>query len=603
MISVKVLLSPIKLDTAQPAATATTRHSVPTTMVAISTTQTLRQLIIFAAFRFNLFSVLVFAVFFMLYKHGLIWELIKMAFSRRQLLKMFAFAAGASAVPALARAQTKGLKFAPTKAFSFEALKKQARDLAGKAYISPPRPSPEILQKIDYDAHGKIRFRPELAVNAEDGPRFPLTFFHMGKLFQKPVRMHLVDEGQARELLYDVSYFDMPSDSPARRLREGTGFAGFRVQEPRDGQLDWKKNDWMAFLGASYFRAIGDEYQYGLSARGIAINVANPKPPFEEEFPDFTHFWFEFPANMPDGMIIYALLDGPSITGAYRFVCKRGKDVIMEIEKALYLRRDVARFGIAPLTSMYWYSEKFKPMALDWRPEVHDSDGLLMWTGGGERIWRPLNNPPRINASAFLDKNPRGFGLMQRDRDFDNYHDGVHYERRPGLWVEPQGAWGEGSVQLIEIPTDDEIHDNIVAIWVPKEPAKAGAAYEYKYKLTWSQVEPAGSDLAVCVATRFGNGGQPGTIRPKGVRKFLVEFKGGPLKNIPYGQKVEPVLSTTRGTFSYVFAEAVPNDVPGHWRAQFDLTVEGKDPVDLRCYLRVGDKVLSETWLCQYFPF
>jgi glucans biosynthesis protein len=281
----------------------------------------------------------------------------------------------------------------------------------------------------------------------------------------------------------------------------------------------------------------------------------------------------------------------------------RAKGVTMEIEKALFLRNDVARLGIAPLTSMYWYSETAKSTAVDWRPEVHDSDGLALWTGTGERAFRPLNNPARTTASAFMDENPRGFGLVQRDREVGHYLDGVFYERRPSLWVETQGSWGRGAVQLIEIPTDDEIHDNIVAMWVPEGPARAGASFAYRYTLHWLADEPFVPTLGRVVATRLGNGGQPGTVRPRGVRKFMVEFKGPALETIPFGVKPEVVLSASRGTFSYVFAEAVPNDVPGHWRAQFDLTVEGNDPVEMRCFLRGGDAVLTETWLYQYLPF
>jgi glucans biosynthesis protein len=252
---------------------------------------------------------------------------------------------------------------------------------------------------------------------------------------------------------------------------------------------------------------------------------------------------------------------------------------------------------------MYWFSETVKPTAVDWRPEVHDSDGLSMWTGAGERLWRPLNNPGRVMASAFGDNNPKGFGLMQRDRNFDHYLDGVFYDRRPSVWIEPKGDWGKGTVQLIEIPTDDEIHDNIVAMWVPEKPAVPGASFELSYRLHWQADEPFPTPLARCVATRLGNGGQPGLTRPKGVRKFMVEFLGESLAKLPFGVKPEPVLWASRGTFSYVFTEAVFDEVPGHWRAQFDLTVDGPDPVEMRLYLKNGDAMLSENWLYQYHPF
>lgn len=516
------------------------------------------------------------------------------------------------------------LEYGPTQTFSFDDLVTRAHALANQAYAPPPALSREVLERIDYDAHGKLRYRPEFALFT--GPArggagtFPLTFFHLGRYFQTPVHMHLLDATgqQAREILYNPAYFDMPADSPARELPSGAGFAGFRFQESQGGgaevqkHLPWQNNDWVAFLGASYFRAIGDLYQYGLSARGVALDVAQAGKP--EEFPAFTHFWFLPPSGKAGdntsttSVTVFALLDGPSISGAYRFVLQRdtGKNgaVTMEIDSALFLRRDVARLGIAPLTSMYWFSETDKASAVDWRPEVHDSDGLALWTGSGERIWRPLNNPKRTMASAFADQTPRGFGLLQRDRNFDHYLDGVAYDRRPSLWIEPLGDWGAGSVQLIEIPTDDEIHDNIVAMWVPQAEAKAGSSHRLKYRLHWRADEPVAprAELAFCVATRLGHGGEPGKPRPQGVRKFVVEFLGGPLGQLPFGVKPEAVLSASRGTFSHVFCEAVPNGVSGHWRAVFDLTVYGQEPVDMRLYLRQAGRTLSETWLYQYHP-
>jgi len=496
------------------------------------------------------------------------------------------------------------IKLGASAAFSFEALIEQARAKAAQPYVAPPVLSREVLDRIDYDAHGKIHFKPEYALFADGPGQFPVTFFHLGRYFQSPVRMYLAEGAGARELIYDPAYFDMPADSPAHDLPQGAGFAGFRFQESRlddQGRLDWHKNDWVAFLGASYFRAIGELYQYGLSARGIALNVAVADHP--EEFPAFTQVYFEAPTENSDAVTVCAFLEGPNITGAYRFLMRRDKAVITEVEAALFVRNDIQRFGLAPLTSMYWFSETAKSTAVDWRPEVHDSDGLAMWTGAGEHLWRPLNNPPRTMASAFSDANPHGFGLLQRDRNFDHYLDGVNYDRRPSLWVEPLENWGEGAVQLVEIADNDEIHDNIVAMWVPKEPARAGSSYRLHYRLYWSADEPYPTPLARCVATRLGRGGQPGQPRPPGVRKFVVEFFGGPLVSLPFGVKPEPVLSASRGTFSYVFAEAVPDGVAGHWRASFDLTTDGQNPVELRLFLKAGDKTLSETWLYQYHPF
>ncbi|MDM0079854.1 glucan biosynthesis protein D [Variovorax sp. J31P179] len=509
-------------------------------------------------------------------------------------------------LPAGAQAAA-GLRFSQPSPFSFERLVALSKSLAAKPRVADASLPADVLQRIDYDAQGKIRFDTRNAL-FRDGPgAFPVTFFHLGRLAPVPVHMYLIEEARgdsfAREILYDPALFTMPADSPARQLPAGAGFAGFRLQESRlgdQGGRPWQDNDWVAFQGASYFRAIGELYQYGLSARGVALDAAVPDRP--EEFPDFTRFYFEPPTAGSDAMTVYALLEGPSITGAYKFLLRRGKGVLMDIECRLFLRREVERFGLAPLTSMYWYSETAKPTGIDWRPEVHDSDGLAMWNGAGERIWRPLNNPTQTRASTFTDSNPKGFGLLQRDRSFDHYQDGVHYEKRPSLWVEPLGAWGEGEVQLIEIATDDEIHDNVLACWVPKAPASAGSSVTLKYRLHWSAEEPFPSPLARCIATRMGRGGEPGKPRPAGVRKFMVEFIGKPLESLPSGVKPELVLTAARGKFSYVFAEAVPNGVAGHWRAQFDFTPEGNEAVDMRLFLKNGEQTLSETWLYQFQP-
>ena len=527
---------------------------------------------------------------------------------RRTVLK--GVAASAAAIGPVAQAlghEPDSLQFEAPVPFSYDLFKAQARERAHKAYEPPPRPLPEVLQRINYEEWGKIKYRDAFALFADGPGPFPITFFHLGMFFQKAVGMHVVENGQSRKIIYEQAYFDMPANSPARDLPAGAGFAGLRVQESRTGALDWRHNDWVAFLGAAYFRSIGELRQYGLSARGVALDVAVADRP--EEFPDFTQFYIESGSPADDTLKLYALMEGPSIVGAYRFAMTRAKGVVMDIQASLFVRAQSSRFGIAPCTSMYWYSETKKETAADWRPEVHDSDGLEMWAGNGERLWRALNNPPRIMLSSFIDENPRGFGLMQRDRVFDHYVDGVYYDRRPSLWVEPLPGpdgkgWGKGSIQLCEIPTDDEIHDNVVAMWVPAEPVLPGAELHLAYKLHWLADEPFPSGLGRVVATRLGRGGQPGRARPKGVRKFLVEFLGGPLETLPYGVKPELVVSASRGMFGpYQMIEAVPDGVPGHWRAQFDLVVDGADPVEMRAFLKSGDQPLTETWLFQYHPF
>jgi glucans biosynthesis protein len=354
----------------------------------------------------------------------------------------------------------------------------------------------------------------------------------------------------------------------------------------------------VAFLGAAYFRSIGALNQYGLSARGVTVDVAAPTP---EEFPDFTHFWIEPALGLGEPVMVYALMDGPGITGAFRFAIRRTEGAVMDVDAALFTRRAIERLGIAPLTSMFWFAEYDRPELFDWRPEVHDSDGLALWTGVGERIWRPLNNPGSVVVSAFGDTNPRGFGLLQRDREFEHYLDGVNYDRRPSLWVEPLGEWGTGTIQLVEIPTDDEIHDNVVAFWVPEAPVEAGDEFRFAYRLHWLADEPyLPENVARTFATRIGRGGEPGKPRPEGVIKFVVEFAGGPLPDLAEDVEPEARITASRGKISYVFAEPIAET--GRWRAQFDLTVDDAEPVELRLYLADGERPLTETWLYQYRP-
>ena len=525
-------------------------------------------------------------------------------YTRRDLLRTAVAAAGTCALqsrwPVLAGP-------APEAPFSFDALAREAQRRAAAPYAAPPALPRAVLERLDYDALGKIHFDPACAV-FRDGPgAYPVTFFHIGRFAPTPVRVFVLTPAAggvtARELPYDPDCFHMPADSPAHALPHGTtAFAGLRYQESRlDDQrkLPWQQNDWVAFLGASYFRAIGDQYQYGISARGIALNVAGTEP---EEFPAFTRFYLAPSIDAAHEVTMYALLEGPSIAGAYRFVMHRTEAVVMEVEARLFLRRPVARLGIAPLTSMYWYSETTKPTAIDWRPEVHDSDGLALWTRDGEHVWRPLNTPAQLVTSAFGTEAPRGFGLLQRDHVFDHYLDGVHYERRPSLWIEPLDEWGRGTIQLVEAPTDDEIQDNVVVMWVPQTPPEPGAPLRFRYRMHWRADEPFPTPLARCIATRLGRGGQPGQPRPSGVQKFVVEFLGGPLVNLPFGEIPELMLSAARGRFSYAFAEAVPDGIPGHWRAQFDFTPDSREVVEIRLFLKSGDRALSETWLYQYRP-
>jgi len=480
--------------------------------------------------------------------------------------------------------------------FGLEQVSAIARALAAKPYQAPRTVASKTLDKIDYDMFQKIRFRADKALWAGSDSPFQVQFFHLHKGVRQPVKIFVVEDGQSRELRYRHNFFSYGDTGLEKELPSDLGFAGFRVMNPGG------KSDWLAFQGASYFRTAGALDQYGLSARGIAIDTALPGK--SEEFPLFTSFWLEKPAAGSDTIRIYALLDGPSLTGAYQFDCRQGDGQVMDVRAELFPRQAIERLGVAPLTSMFWYGENNRRQAVDWRPEVHDNDGLALWTGAGERIWRPLINPYHVETSTFVDHNPRGFGLLQRDRDFDHYlDDGAFYEKRPSLWVEPLGDWGEGAVQLVEIPTDDEIYDNIVAYWVPKQPVAAGQALRFDYRLHWLADEPyPPTAVGRVISTHIGRGGVPGQPHSRSPRlhKFAIDFSGGPLAELAQRFDVEAVVTTSRGEIVNPYAlKVVGTD---HWRGVFDLDLPGDELAELRCYLCLDGRPLTETWLYRFLP-
>jgi periplasmic glucans biosynthesis protein len=525
---------------------------------------------------------------------------------RRQLLKTsvgFGLAASISAHWSTCAAAISGLsgnELGPAEPFSFKSLQDRAAALALTPFQKPVVPSPDIIEAIDYDKYQAIRYKPAKSLKLDADGRMPMQFFHLGKYAPEPVRMHVVDGGKSRAIVYSPGLFEIPEDHPAKKLAAGAGFAGFRVMAPDI------KTDWFAAMGASYFRTSGPYNQYGISARGLAIDTAMPQP---EEFPRFSDYWLEgSTGDTTAPLTIYALLDGPSVTGAYRMRTERATDtrdvhrIAMEIDCVLFARKDIARLGIAPFSSMFWYGEASRKQSADWRPEIHDSDGLSILTGSGERIWRPINNPPRVMTSTFVDHDVKGFGLLQRDRDFVHYlDDGVFYERRPSVWVEPLEGWGKGAVHLVEIPTDDETSDNIVAYWAPDEPFKAGQTRRWRYRLSWLDDIPFPDAVARATGTWTGMGGRPGHKRPDGVRKFVIDYQGSVFEGLSRNDDVELVVTASRGDVSNSYNHPVV-DQRQRWRAFFDIKATGPEPVDLRAFLRKGDRALSETWIYQYFP-
>jgi glucans biosynthesis protein len=470
--------------------------------------------------------------------------------------------------------------------FSWQILTARAQKLSRQPWR--PIPLRQHAHAIDYDAVGQIGYRADKTL-WDDNPSGGIRFFPLSRYAQMPIEIAIVDKGRATPFRYEPSLFEAHTAELTALMAASDGFAGFRIMNP--GNI----GDWMAFQGASYFRSAGPLNQYGLSARGLAINTSVPG--MSEEFPAFTHFWLE--RDSDGSLIIYALLDSPSITGAYRFVNRRSASAItQDVSAALFPRKDIAQLGIAPLTSMFWYSEGNRAQGIDWRPEIHDSDGLALLSGTGERLWRPLINPPRATTSSFFDKGPRGFGLLQRDRTFDHYQDdGVFYEKRPSLWVEPQGDWGAGAVTLFEIPTTRETDDNVVAFWTPAKQARRGQRLDYAYRLNWIGTEPQPLVVARATDVWSGTAGRPGHDPIPGARKIVVDFVGSNLDGFGRGD-VTPSIDIKNGKLLSSAAYPV-QESKNHWRLTADIIRDSDQTSDLRVFLKAGGNALTETVLYQ----
>jgi glucans biosynthesis protein len=476
--------------------------------------------------------------------------------------------------------------------FSFDVVQARARALANRPYVAPPPPPPQV-QAMDYDAAQAVGFyRTKVPLWGGD---WGIELFPLSRGVSKTVTIHLVENGRAKPLAYDPTMFSSKADSPVRALPVKAGFSGFRAISRDD------RGEWLVFHGASYFRSPAPFGQYGLSARAIAADTYAVQP---EEFPDWREVWLE--RDEAGRLVIHALMESPGMVGAYKFVNERdGLALTQTVQASVYFRRAFDQMGFAPLTSMFWYGEDRANPAVDWRPEIHDSDGLAIWTGSGERIWRPLSSPKRVVTSVFGDENPKGFGLIQRDRDFEHYHDDqAASERRPSVWIEPIGDWGKGSVRLIEIPTDSETNDNIVAFWTPDAPVKAGSHVELGYRLHWTGEAPD-TDLAKVVATRSGRPGQPGRELVTEGRRIAIEFRGANLLALRSAIDIEADVTARNGQIgqlSHYPGARHEAETDALWRVTFDVVSDGAEPADVRVVLRQHGRPISETWTALIFP-
>jgi glucans biosynthesis protein len=477
----------------------------------------------------------------------------------------------------------------PAVAFDFADVAALAEAQAKHPYRNEHAAPPAELVALSYDQYRDIRFRPDHALWRREGLPFELMFFHLGKFQTVPVRVNEVGPEGVRHIAYDSADFDYGKNTLSPKTWGDLGFAGFRAHYALNGGA--YKDELLVFLGASYFRALGAGQRYGLSARGLAIDTVGGRG---EEFPTFTEFWIVRPDVNARSLTIYALLDGPRMSGAYQFDVHPGDETLIDVRARLYRRGAVATLGIAPLTSMFFFGEN-QPHRTDFRPEVHDSDGLLVATGDGEWLWRPLLDPPSTLTTSFAMRELRGFGLMQRDRSFASYEDNeAHYELRPSAWVEPNGSWGPGRVELVQLHTPDETNDNIVAYWVPDRIPPPGDALDVGYRLHWqgtkSMQRPPG---AWVTQTRTGRGfAELGADE----RQFVVDFTGPSLAALPADATVEAVV-TAPANGEIVESNAYRLDGSETWRMFVRVQqLRPNEPTELRGFLKHGADVLTETW-------
>lgn len=513
--------------------------------------------------------------------------------TRFALAALFCLATLLRAAPATAQPA------APAAGFGFDEVAAIAQREAASAYVAPVARLPAELKALNYDGLRDIRYRPEKAIWREQGLPFELQFFHLGGGNLLPVAIHEVHQGRARLLGYDPAAWDFGRHRFDRSGWQQLGHAGFRVHHALNSPA--YKDELVVFLGASYFRALGKGQQYGLSARGLALDTVGGAA--GEEFPRFKAFWIERPAANATTLTVHALLDSPRATGAVRFVLQPGETTVVDVRTRFFLRQPaagqapLAMLGLAPLTSMYLHGEN-QPQALDFRPEVHDSDGLMVAGqaaagGATEWLWRPLVNPRRPLASSFALQRLEGFGLMQRDRRFASYEDPeAHYERRPSAWVQPLGDWGPGRVMLLQLPTPDETEDNIVATWVPATLPAPGQPLELAYRLHWQGEQPTQPPGGHAVQSRRGRSWAapaPGEVQ------HLIDFDGPALRALPAGAQVTAVATAgAGGRVTEARAKPLPQ---GGWRLQLRaVRSDPTQPLELRAFLQHGPHALTETW-------
>ena len=475
--------------------------------------------------------------------------------------------------------------------FDFHDVIEKAQNLARQPYQAPES-IPRFMQELNYEQYQGIRFKPEQSLWRSSRSSFQVMLISPGLFYQHPVKLHVIDAEGVHDLPYSKDYFTFPDEEIERRVPPDLGYAGFKLTYPL--QDAGTQNQFLVFAGASYFRGVARDNTFGISGRGIAVDTGLASG---EQFPSFIEYWLERPGKDANATTFYGLLDGKSVTGAYRFTVYPGMPTRLKVEARLFTRDAVQLLGIAPLTSMFYYGENTPRPGGQWRSQVHDSDGLLIHNGvSGEWLWRPLINPRNLEMNYFQTENVRGFGLLQRDDQFSYYQDlGAHYETRPSAWVETQGDWGKGHVVLVELPTDSETNDNIVAFWSPRDPVSKDQSLAYNYTVSFGDRTVGNEPTGQVMNTFVGDGNIVGGGNVPGAYRFIVDFAGGPLVKLPANAPVlSSVVAGENGEVIEHFVEYAPSEHV--WRLSILAKPANEKPLSLRAFLSKDGEAVSETW-------
>ena len=502
----------------------------------------------------------------------------------------------AMAALAASPASARGELVVSEAAFSRDWLIGEAERLSKEAH-TPMAQIPQEWLDLSYDEFRQVWFNTSKAIWSDEDRPVEMDLFTAGLYSDRAVKIAIVDGGIAKTLGYDFSLFDKTDKFPELPLGDTMGYAGFRLRA--DVEDTGHKTEFVVFQGASYFRAIAAGQNYGLSARGLALRTGDPNG---EEFPDFTHFYVEAANEGDDRYVVHALLDSPSVTGAYTFEIMHGQPTSIQVKATLFPRVDLTHVGIGALTSMFLFDETNRSRFDDFRPAVHDSEGLLILNGNGEQIWRPLANHKTLQISSFTDENPQGFGLMQRTRDPERYADlEAFYENRPSLWITPDEDWGQGVVELVEIPADKEIYDNIVAYWRPREPMMGGSRHDIGYHMAWGD-EPQVNNVAKVLNTRIGKGFDQ--IKTVIAIDFTDHpgFGAAPTDELaPNDPDLEGVTMLVRGSHGEVSAPILQrNPATGGVRLAFSILPGEETYSELRAQMFKDGEPISEVWLYRW---